>query len=463
MTDTQKKIADESFARGPRSTSSWRRYVNSTMADQISMMTRYYDRLIQWMPRKEDTGIIFDRLVVPKKQVIREGEKFPDLSGEKDSRSAVLLNGNINYHYDIQSLLMELKGLLSRTSRIVLIVYNPYFSWLYRLANWLGIRKGDMPTTFVTRRTLRNIASLTGYSIVRTKLSMYFPWRFGGFGNMINRLLPVVPLLRWLSLAYIAVLRPIVPEISRPSLSCIIPARNERGNIQNAVTRIPDLGCDLEIIFVEGHSTDDTWGEILRIRDLYKGQVDIKAFQQTGKGKADAVRLGFSKARGDVHMILDADLTMPPELIGRFYDAYCDGHADFINGSRLVYPMENEAMRFLNRLGNMFFARILSWVLDMPIGDSLCGTKLVARHDYARMIRWRKDFGEFDPFGDFELLFPAAILGLGCVDVPIRYRERTYGSTNISRFRHGLILLKMTLTGFFRIKIGVRGQTTRQS
>jgi hypothetical protein len=144
---------------------------------------------------------------------------------------------------------------------------------------------------------------------------------------------------------------------------------------------------------------------------------------------------------------------MPPELLGRFYKAYIDGYGDFINGSRLVYPMEGEAMKFLNRLGNIFFARALSWGLDMKIGDSLCGTKLVARHDYRRMIKWREDFGEFDPFGDFELLFPAAVLGLGCVDIPIRYLERTYGSTNISRFKHGLILLRMTLIGFYRIKL----------
>jgi glycosyltransferase involved in cell wall biosynthesis len=167
------------------------------------------------------------------------------------------------------------------------------------------------------------------------------------------------------------------------------------------------------------------------------------------------VRLGFSQAEGDLLTILDADLTMPPELLGRFYAAYCQGHADFINGSRLVYPMEGNAMRFLNRLGNVFFAKALSWVLDTQIGDSLCGTKLLARHDYERMISWRGDFGDFDPFGDFELIFPAAVLGLGIVDIPIRYRDRTYGSTSISRFRHGFMLLNMTLIGLYRIKLGM--------
>src|SRR4030095_10294399 len=158
-----------------------------------------------------------------------------------------------------------------------------------------------------------------------------------------------------------------------------------------------------------------------------------KAFQQTGKGKADAVRLGFRNASGDVLTILDADLTMPPELLGRFFDAYCSGYADFVNGTRLVYPMEGEAMRPINWLGNVFFAKALSSVLQSRVGDSLCGTKLLARHDYERLERWPNDFGDLDPFGDFELLFPAAVLGLGIIDIPIRYRTRTYGSTNIHR------------------------------
>jgi glycosyltransferase involved in cell wall biosynthesis len=180
----------------------------------------------------------------------------------------------------------------------------------------------------------------------------------------------------------------------------------------------------------------------------------IRAFQQTGKGKGDAVRLGFSHATSDLVTILDADLTMPPELLHRFYDAWCSGTADFVNGSRLTYPMEGEAMRFLNRLGNVFFARAVSHVLDARYTDTLCGTKLLARADWLRMQRWRADFGDFDPFGDFELLFPAAVLGLGNVDVPIAYRARTYGSTNIQRFRHGFQLLKMTLVGLFRVRAG---------
>jgi glycosyltransferase involved in cell wall biosynthesis len=167
----------------------------------------------------------------------------------------------------------------------------------------------------------------------------------------------------------------------------------------------------------------------------------------------DASRLGLLEAKYDIVTILDADLTMPPEMLGRFYSAYCEGHTDFVNGNRLVYPMEGEAMRFLNRLGNVFFAKAVSYVLSVRLGDTLCGTKMFSKSDYIRFCKWRSDFGDFDPFGDFELLFPAAIMGVGIVDIPVAYKDRTYGSTNISRFRHGLMLLKMVAIGFFRIKV----------
>jgi glycosyltransferase involved in cell wall biosynthesis len=268
--------------------------------------------------------------------------------------------------------------------------------------------------------------------------------------------MPAVPGLRWLSLVTVAVMRPVSTARERPSLSIVIPARNERGNVENALRRMPQFGAPVEVIFVEGHSSDGTWEEIQRVVAEWTGRNgwQILAYQQAGRGKADAVRLGFSKARGDLLTILDADLTMPPEKLTRFYDAYCEGAADFVNGTRLVYPMEGEAMRFLNRLGNVFFAKLLSFVLDVRLGDSLCGTKLVSRRDYERFVRWRDDFGDFDPFGDFELLFPAAVLGTGIIDIPVYYRARTYGTTNIRRFRDGAVLFRMSMTGLLRIKFG---------
>jgi glycosyltransferase involved in cell wall biosynthesis len=205
---------------------------------------------------------------------------------------------------------------------------------------------------------------------------------------------------------------------------------------------------------VEGHSHDGTWEEIQRVASKFGAKYPIKTLKQSGSGKADAVRLGLAHCTGDLCAILDADLTMPPELLPRFYEAWCKGLADFINGNRLVYPMESGAMRFLNHLGNVFFAKALRYALDAKLGDTLCGTKLFSNRDYQRMTAWRTDFGDFDPFGDFELLFPAASLGLGIVDIPLTYRDRVYGQTNIHRFRDGYRLLRMTITGLLRIKLG---------
>jgi len=434
----------------------WKTYVNAVLAAELSRLTRYYDQVIQWLPRKDDRGLLLSLVDAPVKQRLEIGEPFPDLTAEVERRTAVLLNGTLNHSLDIQAQLLELKAKMSRTSRVLVVLYNPYLRWFYHLANLVGLRKGELPGTFLTRVDLTNLARLSGFSVVRQRACVYFPFRLFGLGNVVNRILGFVPLVRWLSFAYVVVLRPII--LNRAAgLTCVIPARNERGNIENALRQFPDLGCPVEIIFVEGRSTDGTWEEILRVADAWRGRFRIQTLQQSGEGKADAVRLGFAHAREPLLTILDADLTMPPEMLGRFLEAYCDGHGDFINGSRLVYPMEGDSMRFLNRLGNIAFAKMLASVLDASLSDSLCGTKLLARHDYERMTAWRRDFGDFDPFGDFELIFPAAVLGLGLIDIPVRYRARTYGSTNIRRFRHGLTLLRMTLVGLFRIKVPSAG------
>ena len=430
----------------------WKRYLYDLIACEISSFTRYYDRVVQWGRIAGDTGYLLEAIDCPAKLLIEEGDVVPDFSAEADTRTAILLFGTINHSFDIEALLEELRGRMSRSSRVVVVAFNAYLQWLYTLALHFGLKSGAEPTTFITWTDLDNICKLAGMERVRSRSTAYFPWKLFGLGALINWVLPAIPLLRHFALTSVIVIRPVIRDVKPKSISIVIPARNERGNIAAALERMPDLGAPIEVIFVEGHSTDGTWEEILRVKEVYALRYRIAAYQQTGKGKADAVRLGFSKATGDLLTILDADLTMPPELLPRFTNAYTLGKADFINGSRIVYPMEGEAMRFLNRLGNGFFAKALTWVLDTKIGDSLCGTKLMTRHDYARMQAWRRDFGDFDPFGDFELLFPAAILGLGVVDVPIRYRARTYGSTSISRFRHGLQLLRMTLVGLFRIK-----------
>ncbi len=436
--------------------SSWRTYTNHYIAKELSSLTKYYAHLIQLMPRPDDQFILYNALACPKKQIIEDLTDFPNLTSAQTSDTVVLLNGVFNHSLDIAELLKQLHHKLDRTSRLFTVIYNPYLSFLYKLANVLGIRKGETPHTFITKRDLNNLALLSGFQIVRTQTAVYFPWRLFGIGQAINKFLPLVPLLKWLSLTYLVCLRPIKPSHLAPTMSIVIPARNEAGNIAAALERMPAFPAKIEVIFVEGNSTDHTWAEILKIKEQYANNptLTIKALQQPKKGKADAVRLGFEHAQYELLTILDADLTMPPEKLVEFYEAYTSGLADFINGSRLLYPMEGEAMRPLNLLANRTFARLLSFVLGTPLTDTLCGTKLFTQKSYEKMIAWRKDFGDFDPFGDFEMIFPAAVLGLGMIDVPVYYRARTYGETNISRFRDGWVLLKMTLLGFFKIKLG---------
>lgn len=430
-----------------------RLYLIRLIAAEISRMSRYYDRLLQWKRLPHDHGELLSWVDCPEKENLLR-QDLPDLSNERESRTMILLNGVFNHHLDIQGFLQGIHGKLSRTSRLTVVAYNPYLRLVYGLAGYMGIRQGEQPFTFLTKTDLLNLAKLSGFQVVRIRPCGYIPFELGGIGDFLNRFISILPIIRHLAWVSVITLKPIVRNRQMPSLSIVIPARNEKGNIEHALKRLPDITVDkLEIIFVEGHSDDGSWEEIQRVKELYKDQYHIQAFQQTGVGKNDAVRVGFKHATGELMTILDADLTMPPEKLTFFYDAYVKGVADFINGNRLCYPMEGGSMRFVNRLGNVFFAKALSNILDQPLGDSLCGTKLVARHDYERIVKWRKDFGDFDPFGDYELLFPAAVLGFGIVDIPIQYLARTYGSTNIHRFRHGLMLLKMTWIGLFNIRM----------
>lgn len=429
-------------------------YLTRILAGQVSRLTRYYETVTQLSPLPNDDGSLLRHIDGQAKLVaVTIDEIAPAAAGE---RRAVLLNGNLNHDLDVEATLTAIRSRLTRLSRVIVVLYNPYFRGIFWLANRLGLRAGAVPFTFITREALDALAKLSGYEVVQVKPAGYSPFRLLGLGDMINWAMPMVPLMRWLGFAAVVVLRPICAVADPPSLSIIIPCRNEKGNIEAALRRLPSFPAPVEVIYVEGHSSDGTWTEVQRVAAEYGSRMAVSAYQQTGKGKSDAVRLGFSKARHELVTILDADLTMPPEMLPRFYNAYCSGLADFVNGTRLVYPMEGEAMRFLNRLGNVFFAKALSFVLDSRLNDSLCGTKLLRRDDYARMVRWRGDFGDVDPFGDFELLFPASILGLGIVDVPVYYRARSYGATNIHRFRHGLMLLRMTLIGLFRVKAGAQ-------
>jgi hypothetical protein len=435
--------------------SKWKQYTYSLIAAEISTTTRFCDKCFQVSPLPHDSGQLLE-LIDCKEKLAAENEEAVEVHKEqRDKRIALVFNGNFSYMTDIEGELKQLKKRLSRHSRLFVVVYNPFMKPLYKIAEFLGLRKGPLPETFLTNNDIHNIARLSGYEVARIRPSVFLPLQIPLLSPLINCIFPIIPIIRRMSFVWVVMLRPVMVEKNKPSLTVVIPARNEEGNIRNAITRIPNFpGTDVEVIFIEGGSTDKTWERIQELTKQKHESLSVRAFQQQGRGKYDAVRLGFDHAKHDLVTILDADLTMPPELLSRFYEAYCRGLGDFINGNRLLYNMEKEAMRPLNRLGNILFSKVLALILGIKIGDSLCGTKMFSSRDYRRIVEWRAWFGDFDPFGDFEMLFAASELGLGIQDIPIYYRARSYGETQISRFQDGIKLCRMVLIGFFRIFLG---------
>jgi glycosyltransferase involved in cell wall biosynthesis len=301
---------------------------------------------------------------------------------------------------------------------------------------------------------VRNMRQLADYEVIRRDYHVVMPLYVPLLSDLVNRYLGHLPVVELFSLMYGLVARPSphrFPPRPRPSVSVVIPCRNEAGHIEPLVQRLPELAPGSEFLFVEGGSKDDTEAVIKKaIADHPERR--MRLLKQTGKGKGDAVRLGFAEARGDVLAILDSDMGVAPEDLERFVDALAHGKGEFLNGSRLVYPMEGRAMRFLNLIANKMFALLFSWVLGQQVRDTLCGTKVLYRADYEQIAANRAYFGDFDPFGDFDLLFGAARLNLRITDLPIRYHERKYGETNSSRFSHGLLLLAMSLFAARKLK-----------
>lgn len=357
----------------------------------------------------------------------------------------IIISNLIGFVGDIQKVFEQLHKVCHSRTKVIVQYYNSFWEPLIKFAEWIGIKKKAPVQNWLTSSDVNNLLYLAGFEVYRNSRQTLFPFYIPIFSLLINQFIAKLPFIRYFNINHFsfARLQPCLSKNNSFSVSVIIPARNEAGNIENAVLRLPKIGTHTEIIFVEGNSTDNTWEAIQQVQQKYKDTHDIKIFRQKGKGKADAVREGFQHATGDILMILDADLTVPPEDLPKFYDAIATNKGDFINGTRLVYPMEKGAMRFLNYLGNHFFSWMFSFLLEQRFKDTLCGTKVIFRSDYQKLVKNRAYFGDFDPFGDFDLLFGAHKLNLKIVEVPIRYRERTYGDTNISRFKHGWILLKM--------------------
>jgi SAM-dependent methyltransferase len=371
-----------------------------------------------------------------------------DLSEINETFDVIILSDLVNDLWDVQRVLEQLRPLCAERTRIILNIYSRLWQTPLNVARSLNLATSNLYQNWLTREDMNVLLLLAGFEPIRNTQEILWPLPLGSLANrFMVRFWP----FHHLAISNFMIARAVPQHIKEPAVSVIIPARNESGNIKAIFERTPQMGRETELIFVEGHSKDDTYEAIQREIASHPSTPSL-LLQQTGIGKADAVRLGFSKARGKVFMILDADLTVPPEDLPRFYEALVSGKGEFINGVRLVYPMEKEAMQTLNFFGNKFFSLAFSWMLGQSIKDTLCGTKVLWKSDYERIAANRSYFGDFDPFGDYDLIFGAAKLNLKIIDLPIRYRERTYGSTNISRWKHGLLLMRMVAFAARRIK-----------
>lgn len=390
--------------------------------------------------------------------VTRAREKYPDLKfiqadvhqlpAIQGTFDFIIISDSVNDLWDVQGAFEQIHPFCTQRTRIILNSYSRLWEIPLRLTAKLNLATPILNQNWLTPTDLTNMLNLAGFESIRTWQEVLWPLPLGGFANkFLVRFWP----FRELALSNFIIARPQPKTVKEASVSVIVPARNESGNINAIFERLPKFGSKTELIFVEGHSKDDTYAAIEREISAHPTFPSV-LLQQKGIGKADAVRRGFEHATGEVLMILDADLTVPPEDLPRFYEALVSGKGEFINGVRLVYPMEAQAMRGLNFLGNKFFSLAFSWLLGQSIKDTLCGTKVLWKKDYETIASNRTYFGDFDPFGDYDLIFGAAKLNLKIIDLPIRYRERTYGSTNIHRWRHGLLLIKMVAFAARRIK-----------
>lgn len=387
----------------------------------------------------------------PDLEFIQADAHFIDLNQKFDF---IILSDLVNDLWDVQKVLQQVMKLATPHSRIIINTYSRFWELPLSIVRRLHLAKPLLLQNWLSVEDIGGLLTLAGFELIRHWEEIIWPLPTPLIDKLMNRLLVKIWPFRILALTHFIVAKPrlnLDVHAKELSVSVIVPVRNEAGNIDDIFKRVPEMGGRTELVFVEGDSQDGTYEAVQNARNTFQDR-QCKLLKQEGIGKGDAVRMGFSHASGEILMILDGDMTVPPEDLTRFYEALCLGKGEFINGVRLIYPMEKEAMRFLNLVGNKFFSLAFTWLLGQPIKDTLCGTKVLWKEDYERIAQNRSYFGDFDPFGDFDLLFGAAKLNLKIIEMPIRYRERIYGSTNISRWKHGWMLLRMVFFAARRIK-----------
>ena len=454
-------------SRAGRASRFFHREVNRLVAAQVAPQSSVIDigcadgSLLKDLIPSAAAGIDIDAAVIEDARSARVDATWVNAAIEEVEEAPVpdpnyiVMSMVLDEVYDAQPVLEKAREWSNADTRVIVVTYSRLWRPFLRLAEILRLKVKKPYENYLPRQEVENLLGLTGFELTKRQDGVLLPVWIPLISRFVNRWLAPLPLLRQLCLVRVMVARPLHKRTGGvESVSVVIAARNEAGHIRELVDRIPQLAARQEVIFVEGGSTDDTWDRIQEevARPAQREGETVIALKQTGQGKGDAVRAGFAAATGHVLMILDADISVPPEELPRFVEALGSDACEFANGSRLVYPMEAKAMRFLNILGNKFFGAVFTYLLGQPVRDTLCGTKVLWREDYERIAANRSRLGDFDPFGDFDLLFGASALGLRIRDIPVHYKERTYGETNISRFRHGWMLIQMASVAATKIK-----------
>ena len=404
---------------------------------------------------------------ISEKSIFNAKKKFSDIKffccdsyGLKEKTSKkfdfIIISDTVGYFKDIQKTLSNLHSFCSNETRLIISYYSPLWEPVLRIAEKINLKMPTLNCPLFSTSDLTNFLKISGFETIKVEKKIIFPLDFFYLGRFINRFFANLPIINHLCLRQYIISRSLKKvKKNYDSVSVIVPCKNESGNIKNCIKRLPVLGKKMEVIFVEGNSSDKTWETIISVMKSHntkKRGFSIRAFKQDKSGKKNAVFIGFEKAKNDILMILDCDLTVPPEELPKFWEKISCGEGEFINGTRLVYPLRDDAMRFLNYAVNKIFAHLFSWVLGQKITDTLCGTKVISKRNYLLARKFIKDFDRLDPFGDFFFIFSSFKLNLKMIEIPIRYYERTYGETQISRFRDGFKLLKMFLITLFRFK-----------
>ena len=375
---------------------------------------------------------------------------------EADENFDYILFNDIGDTVDVLEALRNLKPLCQRHTRLLITTYNHLWEPLVSFAEWVGMKVPRTKQNWLSIADVRNLLRLAGFEALETHRIVLLPKYIPLLSGFLNRFCARLPFLSKLCMTQVVVARMLPPPVSPEelSVSVVIPCKNEKGNVEEAVRRIPGLAGRTEILFCDDQSTDGTAEEVLRVQAAYPDK-NIRLKCGPGVCKSRNVWTGFNAATGDILMILDADLTTIPEELPYFIDVISSGQAEFVNGSRLVYPVPKGAMNGANMLGNKFFSVAFTYLLGQRVKDTLCGTKVLWRNDWERIKPFLGTWGTEDRWGDYELLFGAAKLNLKILDLPVHYQERIYGSTKMTKvFRNGLVMLKMCWHGFLKLKLG---------